>query len=180
MEYKIEKDSKEYELLISEMPECLMDRSFLSNDNLNGIDDICREIVNKRLDFLKGTKEDYNYEIVSTYVSIGRVEDYDTFPMDIKLGCQTYFNGESLSVANNRVIFVYKSESNSFYAVSAHPIFLNGQLVADRCSVLTDTAGLLMSYNSEQEAEAGIKNWLSRMAVGYQEGDFLKIDNPTK
>ena len=45
--------------------------------------------------------------------------------------------------------------------------------------MFTDTAGLLMQYDSEEEAEEAIKDWLDRMVVGYQEGDLIKIANPT-
>jgi len=34
-----------------------------------------------------------------------------------------------------------------------------------------------MQYDSEEEAEEGIKDWLERMCVGYQDGDLVKIAN---
>ena len=83
-----------------------------------------------------------------------------------------------MDVHNNRLIIVYKSKSDIYYVVTAHPGFLNGELLSDRCTVFTDTAGLLMQYDSEEEAEESIKDWLDRMVVGYQEGDLIKIANP--
>lgn len=57
------------------------------------------------------------------------------------------------------------------------PCFLNGEILPERCTAFTDTAGLSMQYDSEEEAEEGIKDWLERMCVGYQDGDLVKIAN---
>jgi hypothetical protein len=54
---------------------------------------------------------------------------------------------------------------------------LNGEILPERCTAFTDTAGLSMQYDSEEEAEEGIKDWLERMCVGYQDGDLVKIAN---
>lgn len=186
MKYRIKSDIREYKLSMDEVPICLLDNSLLTNENLESIDKMCREVVDRRIQcwidneiFEHDHTGDDEYELVSIYASNGRIEDYISTPLDIDLGYPYYFIGRDMDVHNNRLIFVYKSKSDIYYVVTAHPVFLNGELLSERCTVFTDTAGLLMQYDSEEEAEESIKNWLKRMVVGYQDGDLVKIANFT-
>ncbi|MDD7515126.1 hypothetical protein [Ruminococcus flavefaciens] len=186
MKYKIVSDTREYDLPIGDVPICLLDNSLLTKENLESIDKMCHEVVDERIKYSIDNEVfehdhtgDDEYEIVSVYSSNGRIEDYISSPLDIDLGYPYYFIGRDMDVHNNRLIFVYKSKSDIYYVVTAHPVFLDGELLSDRCTVFTDTAGLLMQYDSEEEAEEAIKDWLDRMVVGYRDGDLIKIANPT-
>ena len=177
MKYRIVSDKREYDLSINDVPICLLDNSLITNENLESIDKICREVIDERID--RDNTGDDEYDLVSIYASNGRIEDYISSPLDIDLGHPYYFIGRDMDVHNNRLILVYKSESDIYYVVTAHPVFLNGELLVERCTAFTNTAGLLMQYDTEEEAEESIKDWLDRMVVGYQEGDLVKIANPT-
>lgn len=177
MKYRIVSDKREYDLSVNDVPICLLDNSLITNDNLESIDKICREVIDGRIDH-DNTGDD-EYDLVSVYASNGRIEDYISSSLDIDLGYPYYFIGRDMDVHNNRLIFVYKSKSDVYYVVTAHPVFLNGELLTERCTAFTNTAGLLMQYDSEEAAEKSIKDWLNRMVVGYQEGDLVKIANPT-
>lgn len=186
MKYKIKEDTKEYELAIDSVPACLIDNSVLTNEILESIDKLCRETVDERIKYLIDTEiiahdhtGDDDYEIVSVYATNGRVEDYISLPMDVDIGYPCFFTGKEIDIHNNRLICLYKSKSNIYYAATVHPVFLQGELLEERCVVLTDTAGLSMQYDSEEEAEEGIKDWLERMCVGYQDGDLVKVANLT-
>lgn len=186
MKFKIVTDTKEYDLSLEDVPVCLLDNSILTNESLESIDKLCREVVDERIKYLIDTEiiehdhtGDDEYDLVSVYVSNGRIEDYISSPLDIDLGYPYYFMGRDMDVHNNRIIYVYKSKSDIYYVVTAHPVFLNGEILPERCTAFTDTAGLSMQYDSEEEAEEGIKYWLERMCVGYQDGDLVKIANLT-
>ena len=181
MKYKIVSDTREYDLSLGDVPICLLDNSLLTKENLESIDKMCREEVDERIKYLieHDHTGDDEYDIISIYASNGKVEDYISSPLDIDLGYPYYFIGRDTDVHNNRLIYVYKSKSDIYYVVTAHPVFLNGELLAEYCTVFTDTAGLLMQYDSEEEAKESIEDWLDRMVVGYQEGDLVKIDNLT-
>ncbi|MCR5599427.1 MAG: hypothetical protein K6G33_01595 [Ruminococcus sp.] len=186
MEYKINGETREYEISVEEAPVCLLDNSLLTNENLESIDKLCREVVDQRIQYLIDTEiiehdhtGDDDYELVSIYAVNGRIDDYISSPIDMDLDYPYYFVGNEMDVHNNRVVYLYKSKSEVYYAVTAHPVFMDGKVVEERCTVFTDTAGLLMQYDSAEEAEEGIKDWLERMCVGYQDGDLKKIKDMT-
>ncbi len=186
MKYKIERKTREYEIPVDEAPVCLIDNSLLTNENLESIDKLCREVVDQRVQYLIDTEiiehdhtGDDVYELISVYASNGRVGDYISSSLDIDLGYPYYFIGRDMDVHNNRLICVYKSKSDVYYVVTVHPVFLNGEILPERCTAFTDTAGLSMQYDSEEEAEEGIEDWLERMYMGYQDGDLVKIANLT-